>query len=95
MMMITILALIGLLLGLRFSSFVLVPASTLCIASALAYGVAHGSGFWSTISAIVLSQISIQLGYIVGNAILSLTTKNRASPADGSMGVVAMSRLAR
>ena len=95
MTIITILALIGLLLGLRFSSFVLVPASSLCVASALAYGVAHGSGFWATTSAIVLSQVSTQLGYFVGSAILSFAAKNSVNTADRNTGIVAMPRLAR
>ena len=86
---------IGLLLGLRFSSFVLVLASSLCVASALAYGVAHGSGFWATTFAIVLSQISTQLGYFVGSAILSFAAKNSVNTADRNAGIVAMPRPAR
>jgi hypothetical protein len=90
MMMIAILALIGSLLGLRFSSFVLVPASSFCVISALAYGVAHGNGFWATIAAIVLSQTSIQLGYFVGSAIMCFATKNRVKGLGRNAGIVAM-----
>ena len=95
MMMIVIFVLVGLLLGMRFSSFVLVPASSLCVVSAFGYGVMHGSGFWTTVAAIVLSQASIQLGYFVGSAMLCFATKNHVYGADRSAGIVAMSRLAR
>jgi hypothetical protein len=95
MMMIAILALIGILLGLRFSSFVLVPASSFCVVFAFAYGVAHGSGFWTTVSAIILSQTSIQLGYFVGSALQCFATKNRVHSADRTAVTTAMPRTAR
>jgi len=56
----------GAALGLRFKVTILVPAVTLAMLLAAAFGVAHGDQLWSIVVAMMLLGTAVQLGYLVG-----------------------------
>ena len=57
---------IGAMLGLRFKILVLAPAIVLSAASNLGIAIAHNSGAWSALLAMVLAIITLQVGYLGG-----------------------------
>jgi hypothetical protein len=65
--------LVGAGLGLRFKLIVLVPAIGFACAVIAAYGLEHGNGGWWLVLAMIIITISIQVGYLVGFILRSLT----------------------
>jgi hypothetical protein len=77
LMMISVL--IGVVLGLRFKVFILVPAIGLALAIAAAVnGIVVGEGAWQLVGTMVVVATSLQLGY-VGGSIVQFVTATRAS----------------
>jgi hypothetical protein len=59
----------GIVLGLRFKVFALVPAIALAMICALGGGVAQGDQWGSIVLAMVILGTAIQFGYVTGIAI--------------------------
>jgi putative Ca2+/H+ antiporter (TMEM165/GDT1 family) len=57
---------VGAVLAWRFKVFVLVPTIAVDVIVVAAVGVARGDYVWSIVLAMVLSTISLQLGYLAG-----------------------------
>jgi hypothetical protein len=58
--------LVGAVLALRFSIFVLVPVTCGALAVAVIDGMAHGQGFSGLLVTMVMTVVSLQLGYMLG-----------------------------
>lgn len=69
---------IGAMLGLRFKILVLAPAIFLSAASILGIAIAHNSGAWSALLAMVLAIITLQVGYL-GGTVGAIVIRDRAS----------------
>ena len=69
--MITILMgiLVGVVLGLRFQVFVLVPVSCGALAIVALHGIARGDGFLQLALAVALTVIALQVGYVLGSVV--------------------------
>jgi CBS-domain-containing membrane protein len=61
-------ALVGAVLGLRFTVFVLLPAVASALAIALAIGVMQHVGAWSIAATAAMVTVALQLGYLGGTA---------------------------
>jgi hypothetical protein len=58
---------VGILIGLRFKVFMVIPAMFMASLFAIAM-TAHGNGLWTVIGAATLSVIAVQIGYLCGTA---------------------------
>ena len=61
--------LIGAVLGLRFKVLILVPATIIGSAAALAVGMAYGKNVWSILLDMVLVIAALEMGYLGGTVI--------------------------
>jgi hypothetical protein len=61
---IVVCALLGAVLGLRFTAFVLVPTAVMCVAAIALGAILHHDDLWRWVSAIIESQIGLQLGFL-------------------------------
>jgi hypothetical protein len=61
-------ALIGAILGLRFTVMVLMPAIALSVVVIIGINVAWGTGLWMAAIETVIALISVQFGYLGGAA---------------------------
>jgi hypothetical protein len=62
-------AAVGLVLGLRYKVFVLIPVICIAFAIVALKAVAHGDGFGRTALMVFAVVTSLQLGYVLGNAL--------------------------
>lgn len=69
---------IGVLLGLRFKVFVLVPAIAISLGANFAIGIAKGSGIWPILFSTFITIAGLQIGYLVGVAIRFAVVRTRA-----------------
>jgi hypothetical protein len=67
----------GVLLGLLFKVFALLPASSLCVLAAVANGSAEGRSFGLTIAGVILSVVCLQMGYLVAGLKLPLSSNGQ------------------
>ena len=82
---IAIAALVGAALGLKFQAFMLIPASLIGVAIAIAVGATTGAGVWWICLDTFIVAASLQFGYLVGVAgeFLGYSSAGRAlRPAD-------------
>jgi hypothetical protein len=56
----------GIVLGLRYKVFVLVPAIAVAAIFAVIIGVVSADGFWSIVLAMAVLGTAVQLGYVMG-----------------------------
>jgi hypothetical protein len=82
MMLIALALATGVALGVRYTVFVLVPASCLGLAFEIAVGAAHQSGAWTSGLTVVFALTSLQVGYLIGSALLSFSLRKRVRDAD-------------
>jgi len=68
---------IGIVLGLRFKVFALVPAIVVSLIGSVAIGVGHGSGIWPNLLAILSVITGLQIGYIAGSVLRLAVGKAR------------------
>jgi hypothetical protein len=66
LMLATITSMTGVLLGMRFTFFVLIPATVFAIVAILAIGVAHADDGGSMVVAMLIAVICLQAGYLGG-----------------------------
>ena len=68
--MITFLAMtaIGVMLGLRFKVFVLIPGIAVSSITGLAMGIGRGDSIWSSLLVTLLAITALQIGYIAGQS---------------------------
>jgi hypothetical protein len=71
--------LVGLLLGARFTVFVLVPVICVALAFAAVDWVAQGGGLWRLTSEMIAIAISVQVGYMLGLVAQSVMDSVRSS----------------
>jgi hypothetical protein len=57
---------VGLLLGARFTVFVLVPVICVALAFAIVDWIAQADGLWRPIFEVIAIAISVQFGYMLG-----------------------------
>ena len=57
---------VGIVLGLRYKVFVLVPAVSLAIMFAVMSGIARGDRVWSILLAMAILGTAVQFGYLAG-----------------------------
>jgi hypothetical protein len=69
----------GIVLGLRFTAFILVPAVGLALALLAANGMAHEDGVWSLVATMVVVATFLQLGYIGGSVLRFIMGTVRAT----------------
>lgn len=70
MTMLTVTAIfVGAVLGLRFTVFILVPATFIGSMAMLGIGIAHGNGLRSILLALILVILALQIGYFGGAVI--------------------------
>lgn len=60
---------IGVILGLRFKVFVLIPAIAVTSVGTLAIDTGHGANIWSSLLVTVFMMIGLQVGYMAGTAV--------------------------
>jgi hypothetical protein len=89
MMLVTIFLLIGVILGLRFKVFILVPAIVLALSVVTVNGVAVQEGAWQLVGTMALVATFLQLGFVGGSILRHITSRTRA--ADHGMTSVAAS----
>jgi hypothetical protein len=72
----------GAVLGLRFKILVLVPATVIGSAATLGASITQGNGLWFLLLALVLVISALQIGYLSGAFIRSVTagTRDRKDP---------------
>src|ERR1022692_2549346 len=88
MVMVVALALVaGVVLGLRYKVFALPPASSIWLVATIAFGLAFEHNIWMTIVIVIWSVTWLQLGYLIGRIVLSLSPKNQAPAADRNASV--------
>lgn len=58
--------LIGVMFGLRFKIFVLIPAIAIGSAAVVGTGLGHGSSPWSILLAVLVTITVVQMGYLAG-----------------------------
>jgi hypothetical protein len=75
----TISNLVGVVLGLRFNLFVLVPTIGLALTMVAVIGMARGDGGWSLVATMVVVTTFLQLGYIGGSVLAPAIDHDRAS----------------
>jgi hypothetical protein len=71
--------LVGAMLGLRFQVFVLIPVIGAALAVEVVERVAHGNGFLQLASAIALTAIALQIGYVLGIVLAAAGPPGRVS----------------
>ena len=73
----------GMAVGLRFKVFMNLPVIVVAILSTAAIAVAQGEQSWAILSAVVLSAIGVQIGYLCGTFAYSIkeTQAPTASPS--------------
>ena len=69
--------LLGAVLGLRFTVWILVPGIAFGLFSAVAVGIAHGHGLGTLALSMVLIASGLQFGYLAGTAVRYLTAAAR------------------
>jgi hypothetical protein len=62
----TITAVTGILLGTRFKFLVIIPATVFILVAILAVGIAHADGAASIVAAMLIAAICLQAGYLGG-----------------------------
>lgn len=72
----------GMAVGLRFKVLMNLPVIVVAVLSTAAIAVAQGEQNWAILSAIVLSAIGVQIGYLCGTFAYSI--KETQLPADSS-----------
>ena len=85
----TIAILVGALLGLRFKILALVPATLVGSAATLAASMTQGDGLWFLVLALVLVISALQIGYLSGAFIRSVTGGARDSKDSHGIAVAA------
>ena len=75
----------GMAIGLRFKVFMIMPAIIVAALSAAAITVAHGDHAWAIMSAIVLSAIGVQIGYLCGTFAYSLKETHASEAVPSSI----------
>jgi len=75
----TISILVGIVLGLRFKVFILVPTIGLALALVAVTSMAHGDDVWSLVATMVVVTSFLQLGYIGGSVLAPAIVHGRAS----------------
>ena len=81
MMTLTVLSLIvGAGLGQRHTFFILIPAIACILSVAAGFGVATGLDLWSTVLMMALTVISLQIGYVAGALVWSLSHEQSVIP---------------
>ena len=79
MVMPTLIAIvIGVMLGLRFKVFILIPANVIGSAAAFGAGLAFSDSLWSVLLAMVLAIVALQIGYLAGT-VLTTTRVSKGS----------------
>ena len=58
--------LIGAALGIRYNVFILVPCTLISAFASVAFSVAHGETLWIVFVSLILTTMSLQIGYLVG-----------------------------
>ncbi len=76
-MMFAVSLLIGALLGMRFSVFVLFPVIGLGLAAVAILGVVHGDNLAFTVLAMVGVATALQVGYVAGSAAVFVAKSRR------------------
>ena len=61
---------IGAALGMRHNVFILVPASLVSVAAAVALGMACDDSAWTIVLTSFLTVVALQIGYLLGGAAL-------------------------
>jgi hypothetical protein len=85
MLILTLVAvLIGVVLGLRFRVFVLVPVICGGLAIIVVDGVARGNGFLQLAFAMIATVAALQLGYFLGNVVVGILSAAKASNHHGA-----------
>jgi hypothetical protein len=77
----------GLVIGLRFKVFMVIPAVLVAAILTIAIAIAQGSGFWPIVLATALSVISVQIGYLCTTFVYSI--KDAKAHANASPGAPA------
>jgi hypothetical protein len=90
-----VLALSGMLLGLRFRIPTLLLASAGCLLAVATKGLAGGDGLWHSALAVALSLTTLQGGYLVGISVISSTHKPRVDSESRRTGAGAIHRPAQ
>lgn len=75
----TIFLLIGVILGLRFKVFILVPAIVLALAVVTVNGAAVQEGAWQLVGTMALVATFLQLGFVGGSVLRHITSRTRAT----------------
>jgi hypothetical protein len=75
----TISILVGVVLGLRFNLFILVPTIGLALTMVVVTGMARGDGAWSLVATMIVVTTFLQLGYIGGSGLAPAIDHDRAS----------------
>ena len=78
MTLVTMAALIGAILGLRFKVLILVPAFVISSVAIFGTGIAHSDNPRSMLLTVFLAITALQLGYMAGALICSIVAKTRA-----------------
>jgi hypothetical protein len=74
--------LVGLLLGARFTVFVLIPVICVALAFAAVDWVAQGGGLWRPTFEMIAIAVSVQIGYMLGLVAQSVMGSVRGSNQD-------------
>ena len=84
MLILTMLSfLVGVVVGLRFKVFILIPTIGLALAIVAVSGVGVGDGAWQLIGTMVVVATFIQLGYLGGSVFQSVSRGTRAAGLNG------------
>ena len=79
MLLATLMFLVGMLLGQRFTMLILAPAILLAVVIAVGAGIAGGQTPGMITLLTVAAVACLQIGYLLGVVVLQLTTAGRAS----------------
>ena len=92
MTLVTMMALIGAILGLRYKVLILVPAFVLSSVAIFGTGMARSDNPSSILLTVFLAITALQMGYIAGALICSIVAKTRARKDLPSVIAVAQKR---
>jgi hypothetical protein len=72
---------VGVVLGLRLTVVILIPAIAFGSAIALGIGIAHSDSLWSIFIAVGLTTTALQMGYLTGTFVRFVIPSTRARNA--------------
>ena len=91
----TITFLLGAALAWRFNVFVLIPTIAVSLAVIAAAGIAHGEGAWAIAGAMIGAAVCLQIGYLGGTVLHSITAGAAAPLREPTKAPAAAPRSAR